>query len=207
MMTDTKPKPQIDGREALYHFIDQLHPNEEHTPVAIQEMLPAGFSIAMNDPDEVTLHGPMGSIRIPTLERWGGPFRIKGLSLLKAVARVLEQGPPDWDRSSERQAMFWRAAIRNAGPFLVEPKDPFPTRASMENHIEGCHVCEPSNKLLIEAISHGSHRYSDAHLRELIEKSHEDQESSVRFYTALRDAHRAPFAPIEKPRRGREVPA
>jgi hypothetical protein len=181
-------KPMIDGRPELFAWIDSINPREELSPADLQKSLPAGFALT-GDVDKPVLHGPLGtSTTVPTLERWGGGLKIKGLVLLEAVARLLERGPRVWERSLERQADYWRQEIKTADAIMVEPKDPLGTRDAMENHVADCNRCQPAFAVLQQAVDWGSSRTRDQDLKELIARSHENSAAAKTYYESVRDA-------------------
>ena len=137
-----------------------------------------------------------------TLVLYGGAMKVRHFAVVQALERLTETGVPVWETES-RQFDWHLRQLEQCAPFQVPVLEEFETRAELESHVESCTRCGPSSRMLAEAVSAGSSRHSDQHLRELIEKSHADQEAAVQFYTHIRDAQKSTFMTAEKPPRAK----
>ncbi|MEO7862301.1 MAG: hypothetical protein ABIU05_18090, partial [Nitrospirales bacterium] len=184
-----------DGKSDLQEYVARLHPYAE---ILIDELGPGrtyslpqgfevndnsqGFSMTVQDPTRLTLFGPMGDagVTVRVHEGSNGTFA-RGIDLIVAIARLLEVGPPVYQRSLNIQAKWWREQIAQCSPFLV--LEPAPkTRSEMESHIDSCQTCGPVASAYGRAIDAGASIYRDADLSNLIALAHENQAEAVGFY-------------------------
>lgn len=187
-MNKNEKKPTIDGRPGLLAFAREYHPRKEHTIVDVEKLLRRiGFEVTDVNEDRIIIAGPLRTTTAcRTLVLYGGSMRIRHLEIVKALLRLTETGPPVW-ASEDRQLAWFSQQLEACEPFQVTALEEFETRADLEAHVEKCHQCRPSYQALSEAVSRGSSRHGDQHLRELIEKSHVDPEAARKFYETVRD--------------------
>lgn len=212
-----------DGKADLLEYLDVIHPNQE---ILIDDLapgransLPNGFSITDNpqslsiispDPNRTMLFGPVSDsgVTIRVSEKASGAF-VKGIDLIVAIARLVEVGPPTYQKSLELLAKWWRAQISECSPFLVAEAPPR-TRTEMELHIEACGVCQPISQAMAASISAGSTAYRDEDVRSMIERAHNDPVAAIAHYEQKRAAHAMKSTNHSKPSRRKtevEVPA
>jgi hypothetical protein len=209
-----KPSPKlIDGKAEMLAFARAHHPRAEHTPVDLAKVLPQfGFEVLDADDEELIMRGPDGlAARVRTMTRLGGDVRVKHLTLVKTLEWLMRVGTPTWE--SELRQFDWHVAqLAQCDPFQVPAVEEFGTRQELTAHIDTCKTCEPTARLLGQALELGSNRSEDKHLRELIERSHENQADAIRFYEGIAASQRLPAMAAlvgEKPARSKKeaVPA
>lgn len=185
-----KQTEMIDGREALLAYVKTLHPREEISPAELlpggKRELPPGFTVTDYDAERLLVGGPFDSVvSIMTEERFGGRVAISGAKLTAGLMLVAHLGEPLWDSSPEARKAWRLKQIEAGEPFAVPAREEFRNRSELERHLENCATCKPSAALLAEAVSQGSSRYEDRHIRELIELAHGDSDAAVKFYRGV----------------------
>ena len=213
-----------DGKPDLMKFLEPVHPNAE---ISLDDLepgglhaLPSGFTLTNNpmnfsdvgghDPNRVTLFGPHSEgVAIHVSEKASGAF-VKGLDLIIAIARLVQVGPPNYQRSLSVLADWWKREIANCAEFLV-PEAPPRTRPEMEAHIDGCEVCQPVGQAMARAINAGSSAYRDADMADLIQRAHDNSAAAISHYQQKAAAHSMTPTHQSKPSKRKaaaeEVPA
>lgn len=204
-------KPTMDGRPGLLDFAREFHPRHEHTIVELERRLRRlGFEVTDTNEDRIIIGGPLQTTTAcRTLVPFGGAMRVRHFTVVKALELLTKTGTPVW--APELEQFEWHLKqLESCAEFQAPIQEEFETRAEMEAHVEQCDRCRPAFDMLVAAINRGSSRTNDKHLRELIERSHQDSDLARQFYEGIRDAQAA-IIPTEKPqrpvRRGQEVSA
>lgn len=205
------------GNIDLQKRLELIHPNQEFL---LEDLAPGGrhalpgfvitdnpqsLSIISPDPNRTMMFGPVSEagVALRVVERAGGLY-VRGIDLIVAIGRLLEVGPPVWQRSLFVLADWWKKEIAGCQPFLV-PEAPPQGRAEMEAHVDTCGVCQPVSQAMVASINAGSSAYRDEDVREMIERAHADPAAAVEFYERRRAAQgmvpTTTSTPSGKPRR------
>jgi len=198
---DSNSKVMMDGRPGLLAFVREFHPRHEHTIVDLERRLRRlGFEVTDTNADRIVIAGPLQTTTAcRTLVLFGGAMRVRHFAVVKALELLTQTGVPLW--APELEQFEWHLKqLEQCAPFQAPVQEEFETRAEMEAHVEQCDCCRLAFDMLVEAVNRGSRRTDDAHLRELITRSHEDPDRSRQFYEGIRDAQLG-IMPTEKPHR------